>query len=65
MVWTEEEYAALLDAIEKGGLVNYTIEIAIRTTNRSPASIERKLRKMGYLGRSGRSFASKQGFVRR
>ncbi|MGR5347212.1 hypothetical protein [Vibrio mediterranei] len=64
MHWSEKEYEAILDAIDKAVGVDHLIEIVVKETGRSPASVRRKLTKMGYLRRCGRSFAGKQGFVR-
>ncbi|HZK24045.1 MAG TPA: hypothetical protein VFC74_01520 [Oscillospiraceae bacterium] len=63
MQWTEEQYQALLNAIEKGGSTQGVIDMAADTTSRTPKSVVRKLKKIGYLRNSGQSFLSKQGFV--
>lgn len=63
MQWTEEQYLALLSAIEKGGSAQGVIDMATDTTSRSPKSVVRKLKKIGYLRNSGQSFLTKQGFI--
>lgn len=45
MQWTEEQYLALLSAIEKGGSTQGVIDMATDTTSRSPKSVVRKLKK--------------------
>lgn len=64
MQWTIEENDMLLDAIERGISPDHVAEIVSSKTGRSKASILRRLGKIGYLRRCGRSFAKKQGFVR-
>jgi len=64
MRWTETEYQALLNAIEKGGSTKGVIEMATQVTNRSNESVKRKLTKIGYLRSCGQSFSVKQGFAR-
>lgn len=64
MQWTIEENDILLDAIERGCSPDHIAETVSRKTGRSPESIIRRLGKIGYLRRCGRSFAQKQGFVR-
>ena len=39
MRWTETEYQALLNAIEKGGSTKGVIEMATQATNRSNESV--------------------------
>lgn len=62
--WTQRENDVLLDAIEQGVNSKNVIELVLDKTNRSRKSIERRLKKIGYLRSCGQRFASKQGFVR-
>lgn len=62
--WTDNEYKHVLDAIETGVSVQHVIEIIMSKTGRSKNSVEKKLKKMGYLRCCGQTFSRKQGFVR-
>lgn len=64
MRWTEQEYSMLLDAMESGGSVQGIIDMAANTTGRSKSSVERKLKKMGYLRSCSRPYSNRQGYVR-
>ena len=62
--WSQDECSIVLDAIEQGVNASHVISLIKSKTNRSDASIERRLKKMGYLNSHGQSFSQKQGFVR-
>lgn len=62
--WGSEEQAILLDALSESSSLAGIIESVSQKTGRSYLSVERRLRKMGFLHSSGQSFRGRQGFVR-
>ena len=62
--WTPEQSALLLDGIENSVSVTELIERVSRETGRTQLSVERRLKKIGYLRRCGGGFSRKQGFAR-
>mgnify|MGYP003150602261 CR=1 FL=1 len=62
--WSAEEQAILLDAISTSFSLAGIIESVSQKPGRSRQSIERRLRKMGFLHTSGQTFRGAQGFVR-
>ncbi len=62
--WNDEEQMCVLRAIEEGVSVKHVTEIIMEGTGRSRKSVIKKLKNIGYLRCCGRTFSSKQGFVR-